>query len=152
MSGTYFKSNSYIDGGAVKNVSISQSSLDMNNSPITSVQDPSNPQDVATKNYVDLISSRITISLSSTNYTLISTKLKGAVQLIIEADVSDGPCATFQASKSKSSKEAHIFRQTSAPGDSINKEQLVIRWSPGSGIEMKKTNNGFNGDYIIKIL
>jgi hypothetical protein len=53
MSGTYFKSNSYIDGGIVKNVAISQSSLDMNNLPITSVQDPANPQDSATKNYVD---------------------------------------------------------------------------------------------------
>jgi hypothetical protein len=152
MNRTYFKSNSYIDGGFVKNVSISQSSLDMNNSPITSVQDPSNPQDAATKNYVDLLTSQFTISLSSTNYTLISNKLKGAVQLLIEADVSDGPCATFQASKSKSTKEAHILRQTSSPGDSINKEQLAIRWSPGTGIELKKTNTGFDGDYIIKIL
>ena len=153
MSGTYFKSNSYIDGGIVKNVAISQSPLDMNNLPITSVQDPTNPQDSATKNYVDSLGQHITVTLSSSNYTFITTtKLKGAVNLMIEAVVSDGPCAIFMASKSKSTKEAHIIRMTSSPGDSINREQLDIRWSPGSGIELKKTNTGFDGDYLIKIL
>jgi hypothetical protein len=150
MSASYFKSNSYIDGTSVKNVEITNSSLDMNGSLITSVQDPVLQQDAATKNYVDTLTGYLNVSLYATNYSLVSGKLKGSIQLIIEAIVEDGPCGTFLLSKSKSSKEANIVRQTSSPGDSSNKEQLNVRWSPGLGIELRKTNLGFDGNYKIR--
>jgi hypothetical protein len=150
MSGTYFKSNSYINGGFVKNVEITNSSLDMNGSTITSVQDPSLPQDAATKNYVDSLTGYLNVSLSAQNFSLVSDKLKGSIQLIIEAIVEDGPSGIFLLSKTKSTKHAHIVRQISSPGDSSEKEQLMVRWDPGSGIELKKTNNGFDGNYSIR--
>ena len=82
---------------------------------------------------------------------MVSSKLKGSSHLIIEAIVDDGPSAIFFLSKSKATKHAHIVRTTSAPGDSINKEQLDIRWLPSTGIELKKTDVNFDGDYRVKI-
>jgi hypothetical protein len=150
MTKSYFKSNSHIDGSSVTNVEITNSSLDMNAARITSVQDPVLQQDAATKSYVDSLTGYANVSLSSTNYSLVSGKLKGSVQLIVEAVVEDGPCGIFLLSKSKSSKEANIVRQTSSPGDSSNKEQLNVRWNPGIGIELRKTNTGFDGNYKIR--
>jgi hypothetical protein len=151
MTPTYFKSNSHINGGEIKNVDITSSTLDMNGQPITSVADPTNPQDAATKTYVDSVGEVIVITLTSTAYTTITAKLKGSSHLIIEAIIEDGPCATFFASKSTSTKHANIVRHTAAPGNSINKEQLDIQWLPGSGIELKKTNSNFDGTYRVKL-
>jgi len=151
MTPSYFKSNSYIDGGNIKNVDIIQSSLDMNNEPITSVQDPINPQDAATKAYIDSLGEIIIITLTGTSYTVVSSKLKGAVHLIAEAIVNDGPCATFSASKTNSTKHPNVARLTASPGNSVNKERLDIKWEPGSGIEIHKNNTGFDGDYRIKL-
>lgn len=148
---SYFKSNSYIDGTTIKNVDITQSSLDMNGEPITSVQDPTNPQDAATKAYIDSLGEVLTITLTGTAYTLVSSKLKGSFHLIAEAIVTDGPCATFSASKTSSSKHPNVVRLTASPGDSVNKEYLDIRWSPGSGIELHKTDTNFDGTYRIKL-
>ena len=151
MTTTYFKSNSYLDGSKIKNVDITTSTIDMDGSPITSVADPTNPQDAATKAYVDNVGEVLIITLTATSYTTVTSKLKGSSYLIVEAIIADGPCATFFLSKSKSTKHAHITRHTSAPGDSVNKEQLDVQWLPGGGIQLKKTNINFDGTYIVKL-
>lgn len=145
MSASYFKSTSYIDGTEIRNTSI-----DMNSKRITSVGDPINTYDAVNKNYVDSVGTVDNISLIDTDYTIISTKLIGSVHIIVSSIIPDGPCATFFASKSKSSKHAHILRHTSAPGDG-SKEQLDIRWEPSEGIKLNKTGLNYNGSYSIKI-
>lgn len=147
----YFKSNSYIDGGSIKNVEITSSSLDMNLNNITNVKDPINPQDAATKNYIDNNINKSNVSLSGTSYSLISTELTGAFIITVTSLVTDGPMAIFKLGKSKSTKHAHIIRDISAPGDTT-KEQLNIRWLPLTGIELHKTGVNYDGDYCIKIV
>ena len=147
----YFKSNSYIDGGTITNVDITSSTLDMDLNRITSVQDPIDPQDAVTKKYIDDKLNEANITLTQTNYTLISTLLKGAYMLTINAIIEDGPVATFHIAKSKNTKQAHIVRLTSAPGDS-SLEQLEVRWLPSTGIELHKTGLNYDGLYTVKIL
>lgn len=151
MSFSYFKSNIKIDGESITNVDITSSTLDMNNNTITSVANPVNPQDAATKAYVDLVGEIVTITLTGTSYTSISSKTRGSVILIVESTSSDGPTATFNLSKSKNTKLAHIIRTSAAPGDSVNKEQLDVKWDISSGIELRKTDVNFDGTYRVKI-
>jgi hypothetical protein len=147
----YFKSNSHIDGGTIKGVDITSSTLDMDLNRITSVKDPINPQDAATKKYVDDNINKTTITLSSSSYSVISSDVIGAFIITVTSLVTDGPMAIFKLGKSKSTKHAHIVRDISAPGD-ITLEQLHIRWLPSSGIELRKSGVNYDGDYCIKIV
>lgn len=159
MNSVYFEGNAFIDGGQVHNTdvlyaSIQQSSLDMNMQNITSVKDPIQPQDAATKKYVDnlyIIFQNIT--LSGTNYTKISDNLKGSYNITINNTVDFSPTATFYVSKSHPSKSAHIVRHTCAPGIQGNTLVLLeIRWLPNQGIFLRKTAAPFDGVYESKIM
>jgi hypothetical protein len=158
----YFEGNAYIDSGQIENVninnsaittsSITTSSLDMNMQRITSVQNPINPQDAATKWYVDGLGVHIIdINLTATNFSVISPFLKGAYTITITNIILNGPAATFSVSKNEIGQPGHVVRTTSSPG-LLTYESLRIRWLPNTGIEIQKTGTNYDGTYRVKLI
>jgi hypothetical protein len=163
MSGSvFFEGNAYIDGGQVSNAlvlsssigncTITTSSLDMNNANITSVKDPVQAQDAATKYYVDALQIVFnTITLVGTNNTLISNLLQGSFVVTVNNLVSNGPSAVFHVTKNDSSRHGHVFRTVATPGYS-SRTTLMVSWPPNSGILIYKTGSEFDGSYRVKLL
>lgn len=158
----YFEGNAFVDGGQIQNVvvtsttigncNISTSTLDMNMKNITSVKDPVNPQDAATKQYVDNLEVIISyVSLSGTNNVTISNNTKGSYVITISSVVLNGPSAVFHVSKSESSRQAHIVRTAAAPGYLTN-VFLSVTWPPNSGILLKKSGGNYDGAYKVKVM
>jgi hypothetical protein len=163
MSGSvYFEGNAFIDGGrsqnititgsSVANCAITTSSIDMNLANITSVRDPINNQDAATKKYVDDLGIVLsTITLSGVSTSQISSQQKGSFVITVSNIVLNGPSATFHVTKNEASKEAHVVRITACPGTNTN-TFLKISWPPSSGIYLNKTGTSFDGSYKIKVM
>lgn len=158
MSGcVYFEGNAYIDGGnitltTIGNCSISTSSLDMNNQNITSVKDPVQQQDAATKQYVDDLGIRFNeTTLNGTTPNVIFDDKTGSFIVTITNIIIDGPSGIFHVTKNRQGSESHIVRTVAAPGWSTN-TLLQITWPPNSGILLSKTDNNYNGQYRIKIM
>lgn len=158
----YFEGNAFIDGGRVQNAvvqsssigncTITTSSLDMNLANITSVKDPINPQDAATKKYVDDLGIIITnVSLTSTNNSLVTSFSKGSYRVFVENIVINGPSAVFDITKNETSRSAHIVRTAATPGY-MTDTTLRLSWPPNDGLYLRKTNNGFDGAYRVKII
>lgn len=163
MSGSvYFEGNAFIDGGriqnsdvmssAISNCNIGTSTLDMNMQNITSVKDPINPQDAATKKYVDDLGIVIsTVTLTGDANTEISPNLVGSFVVKVTNKVTDGPSAVFNLSKNAQANHSHVARIVASPGTGTN-IGLVISWPPNSGILLRKTGNSFNGTYEVKMM
>jgi hypothetical protein len=158
----YFEANAFIDGGQVQNLnitsctignsSINTSSLDMNMANITSVKDPINNQDAATKKYVDNLEIILkSITLTGTSYTEISTNVKGSYIVTISNEILNGPSAIFHVTKSETTRNAHIVRTVASPGYMSN-VFLELSWNPNSTILLKKTGNQYDGSYKVKIM
>lgn len=158
----YFEGNAYIDGGQVQDAiitlssigscSITTSSIDMNMQNITSVKDPIQPQDAATKKFVeDLEITFAIINLNGQSQTLISNLLQGSYIIKVNNIVMNGPTAIFNVTKSEASRNAHIVRITATPGYNSN-NTLVLTWPPNSGIYLQKTGTTFDGSYRVKIM
>ena len=159
--------NVFIDGGQVQNINIitstigncniSQCTLDMANSAgslqnITSVANPINQQDAATKQYVDNLGIVIAnFSLIGTNNVIISNFVKGSFIITITNLVLNGPSGIFHITKSESSREAHIVRTAAAPGYLTN-VFLNISWPLNSGVLLQKTGSNYDGSYTVKIM
>jgi hypothetical protein len=158
----YFEGNAYIDGGQVQNTvvtlssigscSITTSSLDMNMQNITSVKDPIQPQDAATKKFVENLEITFAVvDLNGQSETLISNTLQGSHVITINNIILNGPTAIFHATKSEASRNAHIIRTVATPGYNSN-ITLVLSWPQNSGIYLKKTGSIFDGSYRVKIM
>lgn len=158
----YFEGNAFIDGGQVQNANVTQSSigncaittstLDMNFKNITSVAEPINYSDAATKRYVDDLGIVIsTVSLTGTSPTQISTNLKGSFVITITNLVLNGPSAVFNITKNESTQYAHVARTVASPG--LNSRSLLkISWPPNSGIFLNKTESTYDGSYRVKLM
>jgi len=141
--------------GSVINSSISNSSINMNGEVITSHGSPVNPNDVVNKAYVDSLASgipQIDINLNSVNFTeILPTVLSGELSIFIKNLVSGGPSASFQLSKSESSRFPSYIRTSSSSGISTN-ERLEMKWDPNSGVELRKNGVNYDGQYRIKYI
>ncbi len=153
----FFEGNAYIDAGVVTNSDITNSSIgnsaiDMNLKNITSVLDPIQAQDAATKNYVDILDIKIfNITLTNTTPTVISSNLSGSYVIKVHNNVLNGPSAIFNVSKSENTNYAHIVRITGTPG--LNTSTfLLLTWNPNEGIKLYKTTSSYDGSYTIKIM
>ena len=159
--------NVFIDGGQAQNINlttstignsnISKCSLDMMNSSgslqnITSVANPINAQDAATKLYVDNLDIVISnVTLTGTNTTTISNYVKGSYVITISNLVLNGPSGIFHVTKSESSQNAHIVRTVATPGY-ITNVFLDVTWPKNSGILLSKTGSNYNGSYRVKVM
>lgn len=130
----------------------------MNGQVITNHGTPTNPLEVANKQYVDSVSGGggggipvTTVNLIDQNYTLVLNTLSGSLLILVKNLVSGGPSATFLASKSESYMEASISRLTTSSGNASN-ERLRIKWDINSGISLRKTGNNYNGQYYVKYI
>lgn len=159
---TFFEGNAFIDGGQLQNAvvtstsignsSITTSSLDMNLANITSVKDPVNNQDAATKKYVDDLGITIAVyTLNGLSNTTISTSQKGSFVIKVENLILNGPSGVFNVSKSEAARDGHCVRISAAPGYNTT-TTLLVSWPPNSGILLRKTGSGFDGTYRVKIM
>ena len=163
----FFDSNSYsnksiLTNSTVTNCLISSSainttSLDMYDSlgqyqNIINVKDPINPQDAATKHYVDYLGIIYTITLNGTSPVLFSNTLKGCFVITITNIVLNGPCAIFNVIKNEASHQAQIIRTAAAPGYTDTLNLLHITWPINSGLYLSKSGIGYDGSYQLKII
>lgn len=158
----FFEANAFIDTGQVSNVIltgssissciITTSSLDMNMQNITSVKDPINLQDAATKKYVDDLGIVVkNVTLVNTTGTLLSDNLIGSFIVTVTNIILNGPSAIFHITKNDTSKTSHIVRTVASPGNNSN-VFLEISWPIASGIYLKKTGILYDGSYKVKII
>jgi len=163
----FFEGNGYFDGSIVvsssignsiiKNGNILQSSIDMLSvlgqyQNITNVKDPINLQDAATKKYVDDLEVSLTVvTLQGTDYTQISSKVKGSFVVTVSNLILNGPSAIFHITKNEAVNNAHIVRTVASPGVSSAYIYLDIKWGPTESIMLRKTGNAFDGAYKVKI-
>jgi hypothetical protein len=163
----FFEGNAYLDQSFITNStvtnniitvsSITTSSIDMlsvigNYQNITSVKDPLNRQDAATKNYVDLLGITINdYTLIATSGTLITGVNHGSFVITVTNLVAGGPSAVFNITKNQISNCGAVQRTVGAPGNDRNCT-LDITWSSGSGVSLFKTNSNYDGTYRVKIM
>lgn len=67
----------------------------------------------------------------------------------IISNVANGPCAVFSISKNISNTNGNIIRYSSPGLDNITR--LDMGWSSNSKLNVFKTTNNYNGNYLIKI-
>ena len=153
--------DSYVINSTVSNTQLSQSiitfsSLNMldihgNYQNIINLKNPINPQDAATKFYVDSLGTILSVTLSNTAPSLIASNVKGSFIITVSNEVLNGPSAIFHVTKSSKNHTAGVARTVSSPGLSSN-TQLSIKWAINEGIYLYKSNNTYDGSYTVKFI
>lgn len=152
-----FVTNSSIGNSFIISSAISSSSIDMlstagNYQNITNAAMPINPNDVAIKLYVDNLGISITnVNLTTTQGSMISTKMTGSYIISVTNLVMNGPSATFHITKNSPSISGHVIRQTLCPGIG-SRTTLDITWPINSGPLLYKSNISYDGSYQIKMM
>lgn len=159
MSSFFFsKFKGALIGGIVKNVSITESQLDMNSKNIHNVADPVVQLDAANKKYVDFVVTQSirynTINLTGTdNYITIVPDLYGSFYLTVSGVAEGSPCATFAISKNHRNNELINGGNRLSNYIGYNTQEYIkIRWLSGNGIQVAKSGSNYDGVYIIKIV
>ncbi|HEY9703578.1 MAG TPA: hypothetical protein V6C58_14110 [Allocoleopsis sp.] len=161
MSFAFSKGNYHLTCGAkIQDSVITNSTIDMGGNRITNVGDPIDPQDAATKAYVDSVGGgggggselvTVTVTLTGTSYTTIASDLQGDIYISVKNIISNGPSANFQVSKSEASRYPSYTRLTSSAG-LTTLERLEVQWNPSSPLQLRKTGTAYNGMYRVKMI
>jgi hypothetical protein len=162
----YFSTNISARGSKIKqmlvtNSAIATSTIDMNLQPITSLADPVQPQDAATRYYVDSSVQKVESELQSF-FTGLVVELKGIAftevahikpgsYIVTITAYQDGyPTASFSISKASAYSNGHVMRMTSSFG-TYTQEQLELQWPQGGVLSLRKNGPGYDGSYLVDL-
>jgi len=162
----YFSGNIVARGTMAKrmlltNSSIVDTTIDMNLKTITSVHDPIDPQDAATRYYVDASVQKVesefqsfftgvVVSLNGTDFVEIAHIRPGSYIVTVTPFQDGFPTATFSISKLGAYSTGHVSRIT-AGIDPKTRETLDLQWPQGGVLLLRKTGPGFDGDYLVDL-
>jgi hypothetical protein len=112
---------------------------------------PTAPTSAATKGYVDALiggSTRATIALNDTTWTVVASALRGAGRLIFSVNANNFPAVVVDIGKTTSlSSFFSEFRSCNLYGASST--TINIRWNASTGVEAMTTGAAANTSYFI---
>src|SRR5689334_23436956 len=162
----YFSGNITARGTMAKKMlvtscNIINSTLDMNMKTITSVQDPVDAQDAATRFYVDStiqkvesefqsFFSGIVVSLKGIEFSEIGHIKPGSYIVTVTPYYDGYPTATFSISKASAYSTGHVMRITGQTG-TYTPEGLELYWPEGGLLLLRKNGPGYDGDYLVDL-
>jgi hypothetical protein len=154
LTGRALLEGTLVKGMSIMNSVIQASKLDMAFQNITSLADPKNPSDAATRYFVESsiaqAAKTMTVHLRGEAYTNVAHLPAGSYVITISS-VNGGPAATFMISKNLSVKEAHVVRASSIPGEG-SMEELDLKWAASGPLMLRKTALHYDGCYRLKII
>lgn len=133
--------------------SITASSIDMGDGNITSVGDPHDEGDAATKRYVDSIVdvrfAGLQVQLSGTAWTDVLNLRAGSYYVAVwSSSLPGAPTAAFLISRASDYVDSYATRLTAGPGVDT-REMLEMRWPAGRALQLSKSGPGYDGTYIV---
>lgn len=143
-----------MENTSITSSAITNTTLDMAMQNITSVLDPVDPQDAATKFYVDrqvtTLVQTFEVQLAGQAFVEVSNLKYGSYQVLVMSLQEGGPVGSFVLLKLSEYSQGVI---TSALVlKTPTGEQLVVDWPPNSAVLVRKSGDNFDGLYRVKII